>query len=318
MAIQTKLGKAFEFACLQSLYNHLLDRQTIIIDQTKALNTAKKSFDSANESIQKDMIKGADAATRIVLKLEPQLEHPLGNNPLFLSIQEDSAGISGDVRDIVCLKRQNQWEIGISCKHNHAAVKHSRLSPHIDFGNSWFGIPCSKEYFNDINPLFDELTKLKNDGVLWRNIDNKEQRFYIPILQAFMKELNRLNTANSGIIPSRLLCYVLGKNDFYKVITYDRRKATQVQCFNLYATLNKSSGVSRPLVNVPKLTMPTRFYDIGFKPGSGNTILVACDNGWTVSMRIHSARSLVEPSLKFDIGLIGVPPTLYTQFEPWN
>jgi hypothetical protein len=35
-------------------------------------------------------------------------------------------------------------------------------------------------------------------------------------------------------------------------------------------------------------------------------------------MRIHSARSLVEPSLKFDIGLIGVPPTLYTQFEPWN
>ena len=109
-----------------------------------------------------------------------------------------------------------------------------------------------KEYFNDINPLFDELTKLKNDEVLWRNIDNKEQRFYIPILQAFVEELNRLNTANSGIIPSRLLYCVLGKNDFYKVITYDRRKNTSA-VFNLYAALNRSSGVSRPLVNVLNL-----------------------------------------------------------------
>jgi hypothetical protein len=63
--------------------------------------------------------------------------------------------------------------------------------------------------------------------------------------------------------------------------------------------------------------MPMLFYDINFKPGSGNTILVACDNGWTISMRIHNASSLVEPSLKFDVGLTGVPSTLYSQFEPW-
>lgn len=317
MAIQTKMGKAFEFACLQSLYNHLLNDQTVIIDQTNALKTARESFNNADENMQRKMIEGANAATRIISRLEPQLENPLTNVPLFLSIQEDSAGIAGDVRDVVCIRRQNQWEIGLSCKHNHAAVKHSRLSPHIDFGSSWFGIPCSQNYFNEINPLFDELTELKNNGVLWRNIENKEQRFYIPLLQAFINELARLDTANPGIIPSRLLHYLLGRNDFYKVITHDRRRVTQVQSFNIYGTLNRSSGTSRSLINVPQLTMPTRFYDINFKPSSRNTILVACDNGWTISMRIHNARSLVEPSLKFDVGLTGVPPTLHTQFEPW-
>ena len=152
---------------------------------------------------------------------------------------------------------------------------------------------------------------------MWRDINNKEARFYIPLLQAFMHELVRLDTSNPGVIPQRLLHYLLGRNDFYKVITHDSRRLTQVQSFNIYGGLNRSAGATRPLINVPQLTVPNRFYNIDFKPGSGNTILVACDNGWTVSMRIHSARSLVEPSLKFDINLIGVPPTLFTQYEPW-
>jgi len=64
--------------------------------------------------------------------------------------------------------------------------------------------------------------------------------------------------------------------------------------------------------------MPTRFYNIGFKPGSRNTVLVALDNGWTISLRLHNARTEVEPSLKFDVQLVGVPPLLYSHFEPWN
>lgn len=318
MAIQTKLGKAFEFACLQSLYNHLSAHQTVIIEETSALANARGSYNNdADAAMQRKMNEGANAATRLVFRLEPQLEHPLTNTPLYLGIQEDAMGIAGDVRDVICIRRQNQWEIGLSCKHNHAAVKHNRLSSNIDFGEQWLGIPCSQEYFDTINPLFDELRELRENGQFWRDINNKEGRFYIPLLQAFIEELRRLDVANPGIIPERLLHYLLGRNDFYKVITHDRRRVTQVQSFNIYGSLNRNAGMVRSLINIPQLTMPTRFYNIDFKPRSGNTILVACDNGWTISMRIHSARSLVEPSLKFDVGLTGVPPTLYTQFEPW-
>ena len=317
MGIQTRNGKAFEYACLQSLNNTLSGTQEVVIEQNSALEVAMEKYHGSSEEMRNNMDLGADAATRVILRLEPQLTTPLSNVPLFLSIQEDARGQQGDVRDVLCIRRQNEWEIGLSCKHNHTAIKHSRLSRTIDFGDSWFGIPSSQDYFDEINPLFDELDELKERGELWRNIENKEERIYVPLLKAFIRELERLNNNNPGLIPERLLQYLLGSNDFYKVITHDRRRVTQVQAFNLYGTLNRNSGRERPIVNVPQLIMPTRFFDISFKRDSRNTIEVTCDNGWTVSLRIHNASSRVEPSLKFDVRLTGVPPYLYTHFEAW-
>lgn len=318
VSIQTELGKAFEYACLQSIYNELADSQDVVIEQNSALEIARQKYENATPDMQNKMDLGADAATRVILRLEPQLTTPLKNVPLYLSIQEDARGQQGDVRDILCIRRQNEWEIGLSCKHNHAAVKHSRLSRTIDFGELWFGIPCSESYFNEINPLFDELEELREQGELWRNISDKEERFYVPLLEAFIRELETLNQNNQGVIPERLLHYLLGRNDFYKIITIDNRRVTQVQAFNMYGTLNRNAGRERPLINVQQLPMPTRFYNIGFKPGSRNTVLVALDNGWTISLRIHNARTEVEPSLKFDVQLVGVPPLLYSHFEPWD
>ncbi|MFC4618666.1 HaeIII family restriction endonuclease [Camelliibacillus cellulosilyticus] len=317
MGIQTRNGKAFEYACLQSLNNALSGTQEVVIEQNSALEVAMEKYHGSSEGMRNNMDLGADAATRVILRLEPQLTTPLSNVPLFLSIQEDARGQQGDVRDVLCIRRQNEWEIGLSCKHNHTAVKHSRLSRTIDFGDSWFGIPSSQDYFDEINPLFDELEELRERGELWRNIEDKEERIYVPLLEAFIRELERLNNNNPGLIPERLLQYLLGSNDFYKVITHDRRRVTQVQAFNLYGTLNRNSGRERSIVNVPQLIMPTRFFDISFKRDSRNTIEVTCDNGWTVSLRIHNASSRVEPSLKFDARLTGVPPSLHAHFEAW-
>ena len=269
-------------------------------------------------NIKEKMDLAATAAIKVVLKLEPQLENSLDNKPLFLGIQEDSKGIKGDVRDVICIRKENEWEIGFSCKHNHSAVKHSRLSATIDFGKMWFDIPCSEQYFKDINPMFDELKILKDKKVLWRDIESKEDKYYVPLLQAFMNELRNLDKGNPGIIPEKLLTYLLGVNDFYKVITKDKEELTQIQAYNIYGTLNKPAGKVKPQVKIPLLTMPKEFYSIDFKPNSKNTIIVACDEGWTISMRIHSARSIIEPSLKFDVNLIGVPPTLHTHFEGWK
>ena len=192
VSIQTELGKAFEYACLQSIYNELADSQDVVIEQNSALEIARQKYENTTLDMQNKMDLGADAAIRVILRLEPQLTTPLTNVPLYLSIQEDARGQQGDVRDILCIRRQNEWEIGLSCKHNHAAVKHSRLSRTIDFGELWFGIPCSESYFVEINPLFDELEELREQGELWRNISNKEERFYVPLLEAFIRELERL------------------------------------------------------------------------------------------------------------------------------
>lgn len=41
------------------------------------------------------------------------------------------------------------------------------------------------------------------------------------------------------------------------------------------------------------------------------------DNGWQISFRIHNASSKVEPSLKFDVELIGQPTGLFIIDMPW-
>ena len=70
--------------------------------------------------------------------------------------------------------------------------------------------------------------------------------------------------------------------------------------------------------DAPLMKHPSNFYEIGFKEGSRNTIIVVCDQGWNVSMRIHNASSKIEPSLKFDVQLIAMPSSILTQIEPWE
>jgi hypothetical protein len=317
MAGQTEMGKAFEYACLKALFESLKTTQEVVIEETPAVHVAKKFYDETPVDEAGRMDFAAFAAVRVIARIEPQLEYPRENIPLFLNIQEDARGIAGDVRDVLCMRRQNNWEIGFSCKHNHFAVKHSRLSNTIDFGEQWFGKHCSPQYFNEIEPLFAELTLLKAQGILWRELENKEARFYIPLLNAFVSELSRLDTLYPIEIPPSLITYLLGRNDFYKVIAKDSNRTTEIQAYNIFGSLNKPAGERRPLSKIPQVKLPNRIFDISFKPNSSNTIIVTCDQGWAVSLRIHNASSKVEPSLKFDVNLVGTP-NLGSMIEPWE
>lgn len=46
-------------------------------------------------------------------------------------------------------------------------------------------------------------------------------------------------------------------------------------------------------------------------------VLVACDEGWEISMRLHNASTNVELSLKFDAQLISFPTPLLVMLESW-
>ena len=323
LGIQTSNGKAFEYACVLELFKQLERGQQIIIESSPQLQTAEKLYEEISQDMKTRLNEAARAAVKMIKRLEPQLVEGKDNNPLYLLLQADAAGIKGDVRDVLCIRKQNGWEIGLSCKHNHHAVKHSRLSDSIDFGMDWFGVPCSKEYFDKVIPLFSELRKMRDQSklhgnpTLWNSIENKAERFYIPVLQAFMEELKKLHSENENI-PEKMIRYLLGRHDFYKVITDDKNRTTRIEAINITGKLNCSSGNSKSIVKIPILKMPTQFYHIGFKQDSNNTIEVICDEGWQISMRIHSASSKVEPSLKFDVNLISLPSSVHTQIEPWE
>lgn len=320
----TEYGKAYEYACLIALRDHLANKTDgeITIQESDAHHTAKTAFEKAErESLSDKLIRAANAAARVIIRLEPQLEY--GNGSLSLIIQTDAQGIAGDVRDVVCVRGTNGWEIGISCKHNHHAVKHSRLSATIDFGNEWLGIPCSQQYFDNVVPLFNELRDMRTNAIenseplpLWNDIPDKAERYYVPVLNAFLTELKKLADDNPNV-PSKLIEYLLGRHDFYKVITDDRHKTTRVEAINISGTLNKSANGHRSIVDAAKLKLPTRFYHMGFVPNFDNKVEIVCDEGWTLTMRIHNASSKVEPSLKFDVQLVSLPSSIHAQVEPW-
>lgn len=318
MARQTTMGKAFEYASLHALHEALRHNQEVVVVRNSSLEVARERYCSLTDRQRHGLDLAAEAAVRVIMRQEPQLQNSNENVPLILEIQPDARGIAGDVRDVLCIRRQNEWEIGLSCKHNHSAVKHSRLSNTIDFGQQWFGRPCSRAYFDHINPLFAELRTLAAAGAYWRDVVNKDQRFYVPLLIAFVTELQLLDDRYPNEIPAALIRYLLGRNDFYKVIARNRNRTTEVHAYNMFGTLNRNSGTVRPETRVPHIRVPDRFLDIGFRRDSTTTVIVYCDNGWSVSLRIHNASSRVEPSLKFDVNLVGVPDNLYRFVERWG
>ncbi|WP_314923244.1 HaeIII family restriction endonuclease [Mogibacterium diversum] len=309
-------GRAYEFACLNALNDEIKKLRPVKIETTDGYDAAKRAWNAIDNSLQVVMEESALAAVETLFELEPLIVED-GDDELVLKIQQDSRGEEGDVRDILMVRRNIEWEIGLSLKHNHFAVKHSRLSRSLDFGDKWFGVPCSKKYWEDIKPIFDYLVEEKFKGTNWSELPAKEVDVYIPLLTAFMNEVRRSNE-NDNSIPRKMVEYLLGEFDFYKVVGIDNKRITQIQTFNLHGTLNQSSKKEMPKIKIPIASLPSRIVSLEFKPNSTNTIELYMDGGWQFSFRIHNASTKVEPSLKFDVQILGIPTAITTIECKWQ
>lgn len=309
-------GRGYEYACLHILQNHInKERPAIIVENSSyyAAENAWNMFTVGEQSLYKI---SAEAAIQSLFRLEPRIiEH--GFTPVELYIQQDTNGVSGDVRDIIIQRQDISWQIGISVKHNHFAVKHSRLSPSIDFGESWYGYPCSRTYWKAVTPIFEYLRQAHAESIYFRDLLNKANDIYVPLLQAFMSEINR-QYAKHKDLPKKLVEYLLCKYDFYKWISIDTHRITQLQAYNLHGTLNQASRIATPDIIIPKTALPKRIISFGFYPNRSNTLLLCMDNGWAFTFRIHNAEEICTPSLKFDVQIIGVPTTIISINCPWN
>lgn len=310
-------GRAYEYAWLQSLYKRLSEIRKTEIIHNSSLEANKKAWSLIDEETQDIFITSAEAAIATVLELEPRMLEG-ESEILTLELQKDEKGICGDVRDIL-IKRDNiEWEVGLSIKHNHDAVKHSRLSYKLDFGKEWFGVPCSDEYWKSIKPIFDMLIEEKEKGRKWSEIKDKGHTVYLPILQAFISEIKLANQKESSL-PKRMIEYLIGIKDYYKVISKDNERITIIKSFNIHGTLNKRAEKKISAITIPIVNLPTRLVAIEIKPYSDNTVEMYLDNGWQLTFRIHSASTEVEPSLKFDIRLVGSPSDEVICIEcKWN
>ncbi len=309
-------GRAYEYAWIEALCKNLKVYRDVRIVSNSSFAANKRAWSAMSKDMQELFDRSADAAVETVLELEPLMTENTSDE-LTLEFQRDGAGTKGDVRDIVIKRADIAWEIGLSIKHNHEAIKHSRLSHRLDFGKEWFGSPCSDEYWKAVKPIFDRLLAEKAKQAKWSDMKDKENTVYIPLLQAFMDEVNRANKKDDSI-PVKMIEYLIGVEDYYKIVSHDNKRLTMIHSFNVHHTLNKPSKVKVSSISVPVVKLPTEIVALRFKTGSNNTIEMYMNNGWQLCFRIHNASSRVEPSLKFDVQFMGMPTTILNMECKWK
>lgn len=309
-------GRAYEYAWINVLFDVLQEKRNTQIVVNSSLEANKRAWAVMGRDMQELFRRSACAAVETILELEPCMVEN-DNDILYLEFQKDHAGIKGDVRDIVIRRDAFQWEVGLSIKHNHEAVKHSRLSYSLDFGKEWFDIPCSDIYWCAIKPIFERLKTEKAADRKWTDLFDKESSVYIPLLNAFIDEIKRANQVDFSV-PRKMVEYLIGARDYYKVVSHDGKCLTIIHTFNIHGTLNKSSKVKVSAISVPIIELPTELIAIKFKTGSNNTVEMYLNNGWQLSFRIHNASTKVEPSLKFDIQFVGVPISILNIECKWQ
>ena len=309
-------GRAFEYICLITLKRDISKYRSVEIINNSSFEAALNAWNSIDKKLQANLTTSAESVVNTIFDLEPLIIEK-DTDKLELLIQPDVMGEMGDVRDILAIRKNLEWEIGFSIKHNHFAVKHSRLAKTLDFGERWYDKKCSEKYWNDVKPVFDYLSAEKEKGTKWSELPDKEFDVYIPLLNAFVDEIKR-TYKEFNELPRRMVEYLLGAFDFYKIISIDNENLAQIQTFNMKGTLNKRSTKDEPKVKIPLVNLPTRLVNIEIKPGSSNKVEVYLDNGWQFSFRIHNASTIVEPSLKFDIQIEGIPTSIVSINCYWS
>lgn len=310
---QMTTGKSFEYALLVQFEEKLKDKTNLEVIKNSSFKIAKGCFENVSSIEQSEYLLSASFAVNFLMDIEPRLSNDISKDDILqLEILSDQHGESGDVRDVLAIRLLQKWEIGVSAKNNHHAVKHSRLSANIDFGEKWLGIKTSKEYFDTVKPIFKNLAKIRKESGAkkkWSELGDYHLTIYIPILKAFIKELKNLYKKDSIKVSSNLVAYLVGNKDFYKVIK--SKNNVEIQAYNINGTLNLPFKSIEPKYKTPQVPLPTKIIDINFKEDSNTTVIITMDNDWILSFRIHNASSRVESSLKFDINLLKSPKKLF-------
>ncbi len=309
-------GRAYEYAWMTALFDTLDPIRKTDIVCNSSYDANKRAWDAVSQKSKDNFTASAKAAVDAVIELEPLMEEN-SRDTLALEFQKDEAGETGDVRDIVIRRDEIKWEVGLSIKHNHSAVKHSRLSDSIDFGNKWFGVPCSQSYWNDVAPIFEMLNCEKRLGTKWSELNDKKNDVYVPLLQAFRDEVMRSYGSDSDV-AIRMFEYLVGIKDFHKIVNWNSKGLTYVYTYNLHGTLSQPSELKASAFDVSVAELPNKIFEMRFKRGSKTTVEMYMDNGWAFSFRIHSADDIVQPSLKFDVKFISTPVSVLCIKCLWN
>lgn len=355
MTDNTIRGKAFEYATLVELYHELAEngwndkKLTITMDKNyKNIERAYQVVQGSDEEFEEDEVEpiyietvennyihAARVAAKYLRKMEPILS---SSDKLYgvLQAMPDSAGVKGDVRDVdfIIYKDEEQKDIvrdiGISCKNNHEAVKHPRITEDPDFAKTWTAgkFSCGEEFIKGMEKIFEKIDAYAQQYTRWSEVEEKMDTIYYPIVQLFVDEIKRLGIVEKGAdkaaceqaeqFTKTIFEYMFGTQDFYKFIKDDSMEATKVYPYNMHGSLMQPYKNQKNNQAVKPITLPEEIVEVRVKPKSKTTLEIYFDQ-WIITMRLHNADTKIgRTSLKFDVQIKAQPRKVMGTILPWN
>lgn len=350
-------GKAFEYATLIEIYQELIENgwkhSNIELLRDKNYKNIERAYQIINDfdeeideydnetefmQIEKslnDYERAAKVAAKYLCEVEPILS---SKEELYgiLKAMPDQAGSKGDVRDIDLKIFQDKEctieiiDIGISCKNNHEAVKHPRITENPDFAKVWTNgrCECSQQFIDGMNEMFELIDLYADKYGKWSEVADKKDNIYYPIIKLYAAEIKRLGTVDENAseeeqkqaktFTKTFFEYMFGVQDFYKFIKEDHSHSTKVYPYNMHGCLMREYNGCKNEQAVQTITMPEEIVEVRVKPKSKTTIEVYFDQ-WIISMRLHNADSKISrTSLKFDVQIKAQPRKVMGTVLQWR
>lgn len=291
--ISNDTGRAFEFLLTERLLKFLHDNKIKAALTTRAQrdNTRDKHYFSGLPDYLKQSLTGAgEAAIRWISKQD----WLAGAKSVKIDRLPDTEGVRGSVTDIQ-LQIYTSKGLGIrniSLKHHHNALKHPRL-PSLPY-QCGIKDPKIASIWKEIHDkvwdrFYGEARKLDSSTTEFRKLKAKDPKFideklYKPLIGAVIGFLKK--HANNPKNAAEFFKFLKGGMNFFTI----------------------KNEPNRILVKkFAEVKLPTSFKIIYPYKGTLTTFLMEFDNGWRVTLRLHTAsseffrRGKIHSSTKFDV-----------------
>ena len=155
-----------------------------------------------------------------------------------------------------------------------------------DFGDRIFGVPCSNEYFDDMNEILLNIAPHDNEN--WSELVRDEKFVYgtliTPMLKTMGREMPRIFKYHPEA-PQKLFDYFYGKHDYYFINPIKELKLTRIGAVNARGNLGRMPG--NPNLKTPRVSFPAELLDVRLATGkygeiSKDTLQLTFDGGWSL------------------------------------
>ena len=250
-------------------------------------------------------MRQARPAIERVLQKEPYV-FKKGGDPLVIKFNDETRQMKDSFGEMLLERADLDWHIAFSLKNNARIIASTAVADRQDaeyedhavnvynviddFGDRIFGVPCSNDYFQEMNAILEQISH--NDRDAWIELFKDDEFIYskmiTPMLAAIAREIPRI-CEDHPEAPEKLLDFFYSKYDYYFFNPIDELEVTRIGAINVHHGLGRIPNNKHHYT--PTVDFPTQLLDVRFATGphgeiSKDTIQLSFDGGWAVCLTV--------------------------------